>query len=223
MNAQLALSDTTTLRLSSQEEFVNMLTHGLGLALSLAGAVVMTTVYGCDDPWRVAGCSVYLTSLVALYAMSTLSHCEWDAERRSFFRALDQGAIYLLIAGTYTPFSMAYLRSGMWWALLALVWIVALWGFASKVLFRHRVESVSMWPCLFLGALPFLAIPTLMSTLSLAALAWMMLGVACYVLGLVFWLNDRKVRHFHAMWHILVIAGSAAHFAGILLFVVRTA
>ncbi len=222
MNAQLALTGST-FRLTQSEELANSITHGIGLALSLAGAVVMTMVYGSSDPWAIAGCSIYLTSLIAVYGMSTLSHAVQEPARRAFYRALDQGSIYLLIAGTYTPFSMAYLRTGMWWALLAAVWAVAIWGFLSKVWLRHRLESVSMWPCLLLGAMPFVAVPTLMGMLSLAALAWMMLGVACYVIGLWFWLNDRKVRHFHAVWHVLVIAGSATHFIGILLFVVRVA
>jgi hemolysin III len=220
MNAQLAINGAT-LGLTDSEELANSITHGLGVVLSVAGALVMTSVYGTDDPWRIAGCSIYLTSLIALYAMSTLSHLVREPARRSFFRALDQGAIYLLIAGTYTPFSMAYLHTARWWILLGLVWLVALWGFLSKVVLRHRVESVSALPCLILGAMPFIAVPTLVNTLSVAALGWMMLGVACYVVGLVFWLNDRKVRHFHAVWHILVIAGSMSHFMGILLFVVR--
>ena len=220
MNAQLALAG---FRLSESEELANSITHGIGLVLSLLGAVVMTTVYGSNDPWRIAGCSVYLTSLIAVYAMSTLSHSIQEPRRRSFYRALDQGSIYLLIAATYTPFSMAYLHTAPWWILLGLVWLVALWGFASKVLCGHRLESVSMWPCLILGAMPLVAIPTLVGMLSVAALWWMMLGVACYIVGLVFWLNDRRVRHFHAVWHILVIAGSLSHFMGILLFVVRVA
>jgi hemolysin III len=222
MNARLALTGTT-FRLSQSEELANSITHGIGLVLSLVGAVVMTTVYGSDDPWRIAGCSVYLTSLIAVYAMSTLSHCIQDPRRRSFYRALDQGSIYLLIAATYTPFSMAYLHTGPWWVLLGLVWLVALWGFLSKVLLRHRVEAVSMWPCVILGAMPFVAIPTLLGMLSLAALWWMLFGVACYVTGLWFWLNDRKVRHFHAVWHLLVIAGSMSHFMGILMFVLCAA
>jgi hemolysin III len=220
MNAQLAISGST-FRLSDSEELANSVTHGFGLVLSLFGAVVMTTVYGSDDPWRIAGCSIYLTSLIAVYAMSTLSHCISEPRRRSFYRALDQGSIYLLIAATYTPFSMAYLRTGLWWVLLGLVWLVALWGFVSKVIYGRRLESVSMWPCLLLGAMPFVAIPTLVGMLSVAALWWMVLGIVCYVTGLVFWLNDRRVRHFHAVWHVLVIAGSMSHFMGILLFVVR--
>ena len=159
MNAQLALAG---LRLSDSEELANRVTHGIGLVLSLLGAVVMTTVYGSDDPWRIAGCSVYLTSLIALYAMSTLSHCEWDPRRRSFFRALDQGAIYLLIAATYTPFSMAYLHTAPWWILLGLVlyfagtvfWILALSAVPLTVLYPFAALTyvlVNLFAVVLLG------------------------------------------------------------------------
>ena len=208
------------LGLSAEEETANSITHGLGFVLSVVGAFVMADTLGGGDAWRVAGCSIFLTSMIAVYAMSTLSHVFQSPRLRTLFRAIDQGTIYLLIAGTYTPFSLAYLHTTPWWILLGAVWAVALYGFVSKVLFAHRVENVSMWPCILVGAMPFLAIPTLLTMLPLGALWWMILGVACYTLGLVFWLNDRRVRHFHAVWHLLVMAGSAAHFSGILLFVV---
>jgi len=207
-------------RLSPAEEFANFVTHGIGFVLSLAGVAVMAAALGSGDGWRIAGCSIYLASLMGVYLMSTLSHSFDEPRLRSLFRRLDQGTIYLLIAATYTPFSMAYLHSAFWFTLLAIVWTIAFWGFFSKVFFAHRVESVSMWPCIVLGAIPFVSIPSLIGVVSFAALWWMLLGVACYSLGLVFWLNDTRVRHFHAVWHVLVIAGSACHFVGILLFVV---
>ena len=206
--------------LSPAEELANRITHGIGLILSLVGVAVMVTVLGNGDGWRIAGCSLYLGSLIAVYAMSTLSHTFEDERRRSLFRALDQGAIYLLIAATYTPFSMAYLHTVPWWIVLGLVWSIALWGFVSKVVFAHRLEEVSMWPCVVLGVIPFVCVPSLVGVVSLAALWWMLLGVAFYTLGLVFWVNDRRVRHFHAVWHVLVMAGSACHFIGIFVFVV---
>jgi hemolysin III len=218
MHTQPATSAATFPR-SLSEESLNCLTHGFGVVLSVMGAWLMASVLGHCDSWRVAGCGVYLASLIGLYTMSTLSHSFDEPRRRSFFRALDQGAIYLLIAGTYTPFSLAYLRSGPWWVLLAAMWIMALYCFLAKVVFAHRIESVSMWPCVTLAAMPLISIPTLVSMLSIGALWWMMLGLGCYVAGLWFWLNDRRGRHFHAVWHLLVIAGSACHFMGILLFV----
>lgn len=219
MNSQ-ATTAVLPSRLSHTEEFANFVTHGIGFVLSLAGVAVMAVALGSGDGWRIAGCSIYLASLLGVYLMSTLSHSFEEPQLRSLFRRLDQGTIYLLIAATYTPFSMAYLHSAFWFTMLAIVWTIAFWGFFSKVLFAHRVESVSMWPCIVLGAIPFVSIPSLMGVVSTAALWWMLLGVACYSLGLVFWLNDTRVRHFHAVWHILVIAGSACHFVAILLFVV---
>jgi len=206
--------------LSPAEELANRITYGIGLFLSLVGVAVMVQVLGQEDGWRVAGCSVYLFSLISVYAMSTLSHTFETPRLRTIFRALDQGAIYLLIAATYTPFSMAYLHTTPWWIVLGVVWTIALWGFFSKVFFAYRVEQVSMWPCIVLGMIPFVCVPSLVGVVSLAALWWMLLGIGFYTLGLVFWVNDRRVRQFHAVWHLFVIAGSACHFVAILLFVV---
>jgi len=215
MNAQ---SQTHSTQLSHAEELANCITHGIGFVLSIAGAALMTTILGNGNPWRTAGCGIFLASMIAVYAMSTLSHTFTSPRLRTLFRALDQGSIYLLIAGTFTPFAMTYL-SGAWMWLLAACWVVALWGFSSKVLFAYRVESVSMWPCVILGAMPFASVPTLIGAVSFTALWFMVLGVVCYCIGLYFWLNDRKVRHFHAAWHVLVMAGSTAHFVAILMFV----
>jgi hemolysin III len=215
-----AESSVLSTLLSPGEELANRITHGIGLLLSLVGVAVMVQVLGHGDGWRVVGCSVYLFSLISVYAMSTLSHTFETPRLRTMFRALDQGAIYLLIAATYTPFSMAYLHTTPWWIVLGLVWTIALWGFCSKVLFAYRVEQVSMWPCIVLGLIPFVCVPSLIGVVSLAALWWMLLGVGFYTVGLAFWVNDRRVRQFHAVWHLFVIAGSACHFVAILLFVV---
>jgi len=209
-------------RLSRAEERANAATHGLGLLLSIVGAVVMAwIVVGDGDLWRGIGCSVYAASLIAVYAMSTLSHSATTPEWRSYFRALDQGCIYLLIAATYTPFSLAYLRTTPWWLLLGAIWSIALWGFLSKVVFSHRVESVALWPCILLGWMPTISVPALAGIVPVAAFWWMLTGGLCYTIGTIFLRYDYKVRHFHAVWHILVIAGSACHFLAIFAFVAR--
>src|SRR5262245_31822450 len=117
MSHQATAAVSSTL-LSPEEELANRITHGIGFVLSLAGVMVMAVVLGSGDTWRVAGCSVYLASLITVYAMSTLSHTFETPRLRTWFRALDQGAIYLLIAATYTPFSMVYLHTVPWWILL---------------------------------------------------------------------------------------------------------
>ena len=226
------IRDTSTMRrprpltlstypLSSSEEFVNSITHGIGLVLSVVGAIVMAVALGRGDVWRVMGCGVYLASLITVYAMSTMMHSCHTPRWKSFFRALDQGSIYLLVAATYTPFALAYLRTSVWWILLGLIWVVALQGFLAKVLFAYRVEAPAIWPHALIGGIPFISIPTLLGVISISALWWILVGVACYVVGLVFFVNDERVRHFHAVWHVFVIAGSMCHFMGIYLFVVR--
>ena len=212
---------TTGIQPSPGEEFANAITHGVGLALSVTGAVLMAAVLlSHGDPWRTIGCSVYLASLVAVYATSTLSHSCTKPRWKSFFRSLDQGFIYFLIAATYTPISLTYLRTGVWWLLLGAVWAVALYGFVSKVFFAHRVEAVYVWPYIVLGWLPILSVPKLLSIVDdHTGFLLMLIGGLCYTFGAVFLVCDRKVRHFHAVWHLFVIAGSTCHFLAILLFI----
>jgi len=209
----------STYPLSSSEELVNSITHGIGLALSVIGAIVMAVTLWRGDAWRVTGCGIYLASLITVYAMSTMMHSCQAPRWKSFFRALDQGSIYLLVAATYTPFALAYLRTSVWWILLGLIWMVALQGFFAKVLFAYRVEAPAIWPHVLIGGIPFISIPTLLGVISISALWWILVGVACYVVGLVFFVNDERVRHFHAVWHVFVIAGSMCHFMGIYVFV----
>ena len=219
MNRRLPV-EHPTYRLSSSEELVNTVTHGIGLILSVIGATVMVMALERGNAWRATGCGVYLVSLITVYAMSTILHSNQAPRWKSYFRALDQGSIYLLVAATYTPFSLAYLRTSVWWIFLGLIWGVALYGFLAKVLFAYRVEAPSIWPCVLLGAIPFISTPTLLSVVSIGALWWMLVGVACYAVGLVFFIYDERVCHFHAVWHVLVIAGSVCHFLGIYMFVV---
>jgi hemolysin III len=206
---------------SSADELMNAATHAFGLVLAMIGALVMAVSVSADgDLWRTIGCGVYLASLVAVYAMSTLSHTFTTRRWKSLFRRLDQGFIYLLIAATYTPFSLVYLRTGLWWALLAAMWTIAIVGFIAKVFFAHRVEAVSVASYVLLGWMPIIATPKLLHFMPTRALWWMIGGGLCYTVGTIFLLNDHRVRHFHVVWHVCVIAGSVCHFLGILIFVV---
>jgi hemolysin III len=135
------------------------------------------------------------------------------------FRILDQAIIFLLIVGTYTPFALAFLRTGWWLGLLIAMWAVALIGFVSKVLYAHRVDSVSVAIYLALGWTPIIAGWPLTGLVPARALWWMLIGGLCYTLGAVFLLLDRRVEHFHAVWHLLVIAGSGWHFLAIYQYV----
>ena len=124
-----------------------------------------------------------------------------------------------MIAATYTPFSIAYLPSAPWWILLGAIWTMAIAGFVSKVFFAHRVDFVSVTPYVLLGWMPAMGAPTIVQTMPLPIFLWMVFGGVCYTIGTLFLIYDDRIRHFHAVWHLFVIAGSACHFVGILLVV----
>lgn len=200
-----------------REEVVNALTHGLGFVLSVVGAIVLLiSVLTDGDALQVLGSVVYGISLVGVYAMSTLSHSCSIPNWRHRFRMLDQGFIYLLIVGTYTPLALAYLRTPFWLSYLALMWTIAIAGFVSKVIHAHRVHGVSIWIYVALGWMPIISMPTLLGHASSSCLWLVLIGGLCYTLGTVFLFMDGRVRHFHAVWHLLVIAGSTCHFFAIL-------
>ncbi len=202
------------------DEIINSITHALGLVLSLIGGVVMAVcVVSKGDAWRIGACGVYVATLIAVYGCSTLSHSVATPHWKRRFRILDQAFIYLLIVGTYTPFGISYLNSGGWWYFLVLLWTIAVVGFLSKILFAHRIDGVAIWLYVLLGWLHVLAAFPLAHLVPAQALWWMLYGGLCYTIGTLFLINDHRATHFHAIWHLLVIAGSTWHFFAILLFV----
>lgn len=203
----------------ARSETLNILTHGLGFALSIPAAVGLGAVaLSHGDLWRAAGCMAFGAALVAVYGASMMSHIHAGRRLRGFYRSLDQGCIYLLIVGTYTPFSLAYLRTPEWWLFLTALWTLAWVGFASKVFFAHRVEATSIWIYVVLGWAPIIAAPTLLGILPGAALGWMLLGGMFYTTGTLFLVYDLKAHWYHAIWHLFVIAGSACHYYAILMY-----
>lgn len=209
-------------RRTADDELWNTVTHGFGFFISLAGALIMMdNVLMTGNLRLAAGCGIYLTTLIAVYAMSTLSHGAQSIRWKSLFRQLDQAFIYLLIAGTYTPFSLAYLNGWQWNVMLGVMWFVALTGFVSKTVFAHRVEAVSVVSYVVLGWLPVIAIPTLWQVAPGSVLEAVFAGGFCYTVGTIFLVYDEHVKHFHAAWHVCVISGSMCHFLGMLVFVVR--
>jgi hemolysin III len=203
------------------EEFVNFLTHGGGLLLSLAAAFVLfSTVSGVDSSAMRLSCWVYAMALIALYGASTLSHSSNSPDRRHFYRSLDQGVIFVFIAANFTPFAIAHLPVTTCWLVVSAMWILAILGFTSKVFWRHRVESISILHYLALGWLPILVIVPILRSLPTTGIAWFAAGGFCYTLGTVFLAFDTRVRYFHALWHLLVIAGSSCHFYVVLDYVI---
>ena len=205
----------------AREEFVNSLTHGGGLLFALVGAAILwnAVAKNANDALRI-GCWIYALALVAIYAVSTLSHLFENPALRHFFRSLDQGVIFLFIVGNFTPLAIASLHDETRWILLAIMWVAALIGFCSKVFWRHRVDSTAVTHYLALGWLPITAIEPILQSLPTNGMIWCVAGGLCYTIGTVFLAFDTKVQYFHALWHLFVIAGSYCHFLVIVDYVI---
>lgn len=203
---------------SKGEEIANSVAHGVGFALSVAGLVVLVVVASLHrDPWQIVSCSVYGASLVLLYGASTLYHAlPWPGAKR-IFRVLDHATIFLLIAGTYTPFTLVVLRGGWGWSLFGIVWAVAAIGVTAKFFFVDRFRILSPLLYLAMGWIVIVAVKPLLAVLPLPGFVWLMAGGVAYSGGLLFYAAPRK-KYAHFVWHLFVLAGSAFHFVAVLFY-----
>jgi len=201
------------------EEIVNSVTHGIGLILSLAGfAALASLAFARGSRWHIAGCLVYGATLVAVYASSTLYHGFRKPRLKHIFRTADQVAIYLLIAGTYTPFTLINLR-GVWgWLLLTLVWALALFGIGFKVVFADRYKAVTMALYLGIAWMAIIAVKPIFATVPPGGLAWIGAGGLAYMIGLAFFAWERLPFN-HTIWHLFVMAGSGCHYFAVMFYV----
>lgn len=205
---------------SPPEELVNVLTHGLGMLLSIAGAsvlIALASVYG--NSWHIVSSSIFGATLIMAYAASTLYHSAWSVRSKRFLRDVDQAIIYLLIAGTYTPFTLGPLNGGWGWSLFGVVWGIAAVGVVSKAFCQGRCHWSAIPMYLGLGWLCLVGIVPLFQNVPLAGLLWLFAGGAAYSLGAVF-VPWRKLPFHHAIWHCTVLLGSLCHYFAVLLYVV---
>lgn len=210
-------------RYSSAEELANRLTHGLGALLSVAGLVLMV-VYSAlhGDAWIITSTAIYGASLVALYTASTLYHTFSSDRWRRFFQKLDHAAIFLLIAGTYTPFTLGPLRGSWGWALFGIVWGFAVVGVVLKLFFAGKADVLSTIAYLVMGWLVVIAIKPLVAALPSGALWLLVAGGLCYSLGTIFYLWKRLPFN-HAVWHVWVLGGSVCHWVAVFGYIVPSA
>lgn len=199
-------------------ERFNSITHLVGTGMAVSGsALLVTHASQQGDPWKVISFSVFGAMLVVLYAVSTLYHAI-PGRAKSLLRRMDHAAIYLLIAGSYTPFTLVTLRGAFGWTLFGLVWAMALTGliYAWR---RDADRDPAAWPYLAMGWLGASAALPLFKGLGPAGVAWLVTGGVLYSVGVVFYLNDTRWRHAHGIWHLFVMGGSGAHFVTVLFFV----
>jgi len=205
---------------SRGEEVANALLHGLGAALGVAGLavlVVMSVLHG--TAWHVVSTAVYGTSLVLLYLSSTLYHALPMGRAKQVFEIFDHAAIYVLIAGTYTPFALVTLNGASGWSVFGIVWGLAIAGIVVQAVFPGRLRGLMTALYLAMGWIVVLAGPFLLSALDPAGIAWLIAGGVVYSAG-VFFYYKKRFPYSHAVWHVFVLGGSVCHFVAILFHVV---
>jgi hemolysin III len=202
---------------SPGEEIANSVSHGFGLVAAVAAApVLIVTVAQTGSAINIAGAAVFAATMVLLYCASTLYHAARQETVKALLRKLDHGAIFLLIAGTYTPFTLGPL-SGPWgWTLLVIVWGLAAVGVALKACDRIAHPTASLGLYLFMGWLCVIAIEPLLERVPLPGLLLLGAGGAAYMAGVAFFANDSRLRYGHFIWHLFVLTGTSCHFLAVL-------
>lgn len=197
----------------------NAITHGIGAGLAIAGAVCLIVVSTRGSARLVASTTIFGGTLILVYLCSTLYHSLVRTRARHAFQVLDHAAIYLLIAGTYTPFALVSLGGRLGWTIFAIEWGLAAAGVVFKSLTTGRYEAVSALVYLAQGWFAVVVVRPLAHALGWHGIAWLAAGGVAYTAGMVFYALDRR-PYFHAAWHIFVLAGSVAHYFAILFYVV---
>jgi hemolysin III len=197
------------------EELFNSLSHGVGAGLAVIGLValvVWAAIHG--DAVDIFSFSTYGASLVLLYLASTLYHSSHTPRWKLIFRRFDHAAIYVLIAGTYTPFLLVSLRGAWSWSLLGVIWGLALLGVAFKTLFINKFERISTLGYILMGWLGVLFGQQVLASLSPAGMLWLAAGGVTYTVGVIFY-AIRRIPYNHAIWHLFVLGGSICHFIAV--------
>lgn len=203
-------------------EKFNSISHVVGAALALAGLAVLVVLASFKaDPWKIVSFSIYGTTLVLLYTCSALYH-SFKGRAKDIFRKLDHCMIYLLIAGTYTPITLVTLRENhmAWaWSIFGVVWGLAVFGIVWDTMQRRGARILPVLIYLLMGWLIVIALKPMSQALPAGGFALLIAGGLAYTLGVIFYAMDTRIRHFHGVWHLFVLAGSISHFLTVLLYI----
>jgi len=200
-------------------EKFNAVTHLVGAVFALAGAIVLVVLAAMGgDPWKVVGVAIYGVTLVALYSFSALYH-SLRGRAKNILRELDHQSIYLLIAGSYTPFCLVTLRGPWGWSLLGIVWGLAVLGSLQELRPKDEARFLSVVIYLLMGWVALVALFPLLQAIGPVGFAWLAAGGLFYTVGIVFYALDARVTHAHGVWHLFVLAGSVTHYIAILIYV----
>ena len=200
-------------------EFFNSISHIIGATVALAGLVILVVMAAQQgDPWKIISFSIYGSTLFLLYTFSALYH-SLPGKGKAFFRKLDHFAIYLLIAGTYTPFTLVTLHGAWGWTIFGTVWGLAVLGILLEFFPTKGNRVLPLIIYLVMGWMILAALRPLLKTLPMSGFVWLLTGGILYTLGTGFYAFDKKVRHFHGIWHLFVLAGSICHYFTVLIYV----
>ncbi|MBJ9974904.1 hemolysin III family protein [Pseudomonas sp. S75] len=200
-------------------ERFNAWTHLVGALLAAVGAIWLIAVAGLQgDPWKIVSFSIYGFTLLMLYSISTLYHST-RGRTKVVMRKLDHLSIYLLIAGSYTPFCLVSLRGPWGWSLFGVVWGLALIGMLQEIKPRSEARVLSIIIYAVMGWIVLVAVDPLLHRLGTAGFAWLAAGGVLYTVGIIFFAFDSRFRHWHGIWHLFVIAGSLMHFIAVSFYV----
>jgi hemolysin III len=214
---------STTTRYTPAEELANAITHGVGVLVSIGGLGVLTGFAGAlGDAWHIVSVSIYAASQILLYTFSTLYHAISQPRLKAIFRLLDHSAIFLLIAGTYTPFTLVNLRGPWGWSIFGLVWGLALAGILAQGLLIKRAKWVNAALYIAMGWLCIIGIRPMLLSVAPGGLILLLIGGLAYTIGTVFYVWQKLPFH-HAIWHGFVLVGSLFHFFAILFYVIPLA
>ena len=216
-------SKTETPVYSIKEEIANSITHGVGLILAIAGlGVLLAFASRLGNAWHVVSCTIFATTLILQYTFSTLYHSIQIPRAKRVMRVLDHSAIFLLIAGTYTPFMLVNLRGTWGWTLFGVVWGLALFGVLFQVSLLRRWQGISLTLYIGMGWVVVIAIKPMLDAVAPGGLILLLLGGLAYTSGVFFYLW-KSLRYHHAIWHGFVLAGSVLHFFAVLFYVIPLA
>jgi len=200
-------------------ERFNSITHTVGAALAaVGGTLLIIQAARSGDAWKIVSCSIYAATLLALYLTSTLYH-SLRGRAKDVLRQLDYCAIYLLIAGSYTPFTLVSLRGPWGWSLFGVVWGLAAIGILQELLFAKGARVLSLLIYVAMGWVGVIGASPLIDALGWNGFMWLAIGGLVYTLGIAFFVTDHKWRYGHGVWHLFVLGGSACHFGAVLLYV----
>ena len=204
-----------------QGERLNSSSHLLGTLLAVAGSVALLIKAGMGgNVWKITSASIYAATLLLLYLSSTFYHGLGEGAAKRLFLKLDHLSIYLLIAGTYTPFTLVTLRGAWGWTLFGIVWGLAAAGIILDLFHRKGLRWMQMVIYLVMGWIVVIAWPQLVDALAPAGVAWLVAGGVVYTLGTIFYGIDDRMRHAHGIWHLFVLGGSTCHFIAVFVYVV---